>query len=224
MYFVTGTDTGVGKTLVSCALAAGWAARGFRVGVMKPCETGCPPEAPADALALLRASGAAQSLAQTCPYRLRLPLSPEEAAKAEGVTLDLDEVAQSTQKLISQNDRVVIEGAGGLLVPLNSSTDTADFAARLGLPLVVVARAGLGTINHSRLTLEAAQNRGLRVRAVVLVQSRPERDPSYDSNPEALRRWGKVEIFGPIDYLQPLPKTAPDFAALAEGYLAPLLA
>ena len=165
--FVTGTDTGCGKTAVAVAIAAAARRAGLRVRALKPVETGClesegPHRLAADADALARAAGDASPPERVCPYRLRLPAAPEIAARVEGVTIDPTAIEKLFLEAREESDLVVVEGAGGLLVPIVSELDMAGLARRLELPLVVVARASLGTLNHTRLTLEAAERRGLR--------------------------------------------------------------
>lgn len=166
--FVTGTDTGVGKTFVGCALARGLRTAGIDVGVMKPAETGVPPEGPQDALALRAAAGVDDPLDDVCPQQFALPASPEVAARAEGRRVSLESIHNAYGRLASRHAFMLVEGAGGLLVPLDADADMADLAARLGLPLLVVARARLGTLNHTRLTLACAAARGLEVAGVVI--------------------------------------------------------
>jgi dethiobiotin synthetase len=167
-FFVGGTDTGVGKTVVACALVRGLAARGLDVGVMKPLETGVGPGGPADALALRAAAGADDPLDQVCPQRFALPAAPTVAAAAEGRSVDLDAVRRAFARLAARHSWLVVEGAGGLLVPAAAGTSMADLALELRLPLILVARAALGTINHTLLSLEAATARGLPVAGVVI--------------------------------------------------------
>ena len=176
--FVTGTDTGCGKTRVGCAVARAWRAAGRRVRVLKPVETGCErlgggEPAPADARALAEAAGDDAPLDRLCPYRLELPAAPEVAARAAGVEIRLDRIAAALARAREDADCVLVEGAGGLLVPLAPGLDMAGLAAALDLPLLVVARAALGTINHTRLTLEAARARGLRVAGVAVSHTTP---------------------------------------------------
>jgi len=166
--FVTGTDTGVGKTFVACALARGLRAAGIDVGVLKPVETGVPAAGPQDALALRVAAGVADPIETICPQRFALPASPEVAARAAGTRVDLPAIRGAFDVLAARHACLLVEGAGGLLVPLYERTDTADLARDLGLPLLVVARAALGTINHTRLTLEAIDARGLELFGVVI--------------------------------------------------------
>ena len=166
--FVTGTDTGVGKTVVACALARALRARGIDVGVMKPIETGVGSEGPLDAIALRAAAGECDPLADVCPQAFALAAAPEVAARAQGRAVDLAAIDAAFARLRARREFLVVEGAGGLLVPVAAQCSMAELAARLALPLVVVARAALGTINHTRLTLAAATARGLPVAGVVI--------------------------------------------------------
>jgi dethiobiotin synthetase len=165
--FVTGTDTGVGKTVVATALVRGLRARGLDVGVMKPCETGVGPEGPLDAIALARAAGDPDPIEAVCPEQLAMPAAPNVAAAAEGRVVDLEGIERGFRALADRHAFVVVEGAGGLLVPTRPPEDMGGLAARLGLPLLVVVRTALGTINHTLLTLAEAERRGLVVAGVV---------------------------------------------------------
>lgn len=201
--FVTGTDTGVGKTAVACALAAALAEAGRPVGVMKPFESGCALDArgelvPADALALMAAAGVDDALSQVCPYRFEPPVAPGVAAARAGVTVDPDRVRAAYAGLAARHDPMLVEGAGGLLVPATPELLVVDLAVRLDLPVLLVARAGLGTINHTLLSLEAARRRGLSVRAVVLNRADDPADASLRDNAEVIARWGEVEVLGPL--------------------------
>ena len=166
--FVTGTDTGVGKTLVARALVRGLRSRGLDVGVMKPVETGAGAAGPLDARALREAAGVEDPLELVCPFALALPAAPTVAAEDEGRAIDLGVIGRAFATLASRHACMVVEGAGGLLVPVADGASMADLARALDLPLLVVARAGLGTINHTLLTLEAARARALRVAGVVI--------------------------------------------------------
>jgi dethiobiotin synthetase len=166
--FVSGTDTGVGKTVAACALVRALRERGFDVGVMKPIETGVGAAGPLDALALQEAASCGDPLEEVCPLRFELPAAPNVAAAHEGRGVDLDRVQTAYQSLAARHTVMVVEGAGGLLVPTHARATMADLAARLELPVLVVARAALGTINHTRLTLEALEGRGLPLLGVVI--------------------------------------------------------
>lgn len=171
--FVTATGTEVGKTLVSCALVYGLRELGKQVTAVKPAETGCTPD-PLDALRLARVCEQAAVAQAKGLYRVAPPLAPAAAAR------ELEEPPPESASLVSaclQLRRpgawLLVEGAGGLLVPLNERETFADFAVQLALPLVLVAPDELGTLSHSLATYEAAEHRGLRIAALVLNQVRP---------------------------------------------------
>lgn len=194
--FVTGTDTGVGKTTVACRLARALRARGLDVGVMKPVETGCGPElVPADALLLREAAGSPDPLEAICPCRYVEPLAPAVAARLAGaVAPDLDQMATLARELAARHEVLLIEGAGGALVPLDERHMVADLIRRLDVPALIVARAGLGTLNHTLLTVEALRSRGNAIAGIVLNAFGPE-DPSMDTNPEELVRLTGLPVF-----------------------------
>jgi dethiobiotin synthetase len=175
-YFITGTDTGVGKTFVTCALARRARTLGKKVFAYKPIETGCDDGAIGpDQHLLSEASGAWQTGRLQGIYRLRLPLAPLVAARAENLTIDLGEIGAAYAEGTKQADVSLVEGAGGWRVPITPSEDMSGLARALDVPVIVVARAGLGTINHSLLTIEAIQRDGHTVAAVVLSR-RPDED------------------------------------------------
>jgi dethiobiotin synthetase len=158
-YFVTATDTAVGKTVVTAGLATALRARGRDVAVFKPVQSGALADDP---------SGDAALLSADCIYAFSAPLAPLVAARAEGRTIALEPIVKRAEELGREHELLLVEGAGGLLVPLAEDLDLADLAVALGLPLVVVARAGLGTVNHTLLTIEAARVRGLELAGVIL--------------------------------------------------------
>jgi len=202
-FFVTGTDTGVGKTVVACALVRGLRARGVDVGAMKPIETGVQDEGPRDALALREAAGGGDALDAVCPQRFALPAAPTVAAAAEGRRVELDAVRRAFAALAARHDCLVVEGAGGLLVPAAEGVSMADLAGELGLPLVVVARASLGTINHTRLTLEAAAARRLALAGVVISHGSAPLTAAERENLAALRAELGSRLVGEIPTLAP---------------------
>jgi len=214
--FVTGTDTGCGKTAVACALARSLRAAGRRVRVLKPIETGCERGVPADALALAEAAQDDAPLERLCPYRLALPAAPEVAAHAEGVAIDLERIEAALARARSDADLVIVEGAGGLLVPVTSGLDMAGLAAHLGLPLLVAARASLGTINHTLLTLEAARTRKLRLLGVVVSHATAVLSPADRRNLDLLLERLPVPLLGELGFGEKLlPATFDSTAFLA---------
>ena len=168
--FITGTDTGVGKTFVTRGIASTLRAGGRRVGVLKPVETGCGGSLrrPADALALRAAAGSTLSIDRICPFRLDAPLAPDAAARLENVRIDPAAIVAAFRAVERDHDVTLVEGAGGLLVPIVERYSMADLARDLDLPLLVVVDSKLGAINHTLLTLEAAAARRLTVRGYVL--------------------------------------------------------
>jgi dethiobiotin synthetase len=189
--FITGTDTGVGKTWVACRLAEALRQRGLRVGVFKPAESGDG----GDALKLKRASGCPLPLSVIRPYHFKQPLAPAVAARLEGKRVSLAKIQAALAELRRDSDVVLIEGAGGLLVPYGPGLDGAALAKALKLPLLIVARAGLGTLNHSLLTLEAARRRRLKVLGVLLNGRVKAGDRSASSNARVLRSLTRVIVF-----------------------------
>ena len=165
-FFVTGTDTGVGKTLIACALLNAFAAAGRRVAGMKPVAAGADETAEglvnADVRLLRGASSVAAPLALVNPYCFMPPVAPHIAAERAGVTIDLKRIAQAFAQLAAIADVVIVEGAGGFCVPLNRHEDAADLACRLGLPVILVVGLRLGCLNHALLTAQAVRARGLR--------------------------------------------------------------
>ncbi|MBK7949677.1 MAG: dethiobiotin synthase [Deltaproteobacteria bacterium] len=185
--FVTGTDTNVGKTLVACALARGLRSAGIDVGVMKPAETGVPASGPTDAQALRHAAGVEDPIELICPERFALPASPEVAARAENRAVSLVAIRAAWKRLAQRHAFMLVEGAGGLLVPIDRETDMADLARELGLPVLLVIRARLGTINHTRQSLECAAARGLEVFGVVISHADGPLSPADVLNLASLR-------------------------------------
>lgn len=167
-YFVTGTDTGVGKTEIACFIARTWRARGLTVGACKPAETGVERDQPRDAAALAAAAGDTRTIDEICPYRFAEPLAPAVAAKRAGVVLESARLSLALEAAFRGRDRVIVEAAGGLLVPYADGCDGIDLVVASGLPTILVARLALGTINHTRLSVDALKSRKVRIDAVVL--------------------------------------------------------
>ncbi len=197
--FVTGTDTGVGKTFVACALAAALRARGRRVAVMKPVETGVT-EDPEDALRLCAAAGDPAPLDAICPVRLRAPLAPAVAARLEGRSIDLDALADAIGRRAADADVLLVEGAGGLLVPITGRRTFLDLAVRAHLPVLIVAANRLGTINHCALTARVAAAAGLAVRGFVLSHPVPDPDASAATNAEAITALTGLGCLGVLEH------------------------
>jgi dethiobiotin synthetase len=190
--FVTGTDTGVGKTEVACALARLLVEQGVTVRARKPVESGCDRIEgrliPRDAERLRQAAQAVEPLDAVCPYPLEAPLSPERAAALSGIALSLDKLHAACMAGVGQDDFLLVEGAGGLLSPLALDATAADLAVRLKLPALLVVADRLGCLNHALLTAEVVRVRGLELAAAVLNRLHPAHPAGMD-NAADLRRW-----------------------------------
>lgn len=165
--FVTGTDTGIGKTEVACAVARIWRARGLTVGACKPAETGCAPD-PLDAKRIAAAANDSRPLDEICPVQLAEPLAPAVAARRARVTIERSRLVAAIDAAGRGRDRVIVESAGGVLVPYADDFDGIDLIVASGLPALLVGRLGLGTINHVRLTVEILRARKIKLTGVVL--------------------------------------------------------
>jgi dethiobiotin synthetase len=203
--FVTGTGTEVGKTVVAAAIARTLADEGKQVAVFKPAVTGLDEEVETDHALLRRASGSNQSDEEIAPYRYGPPASPHLAAALAGEEIAPERLRQAAALAAEGADAILCEGVGGLLVPLSPTYLVRDLAADLGYPLVVAAGPGLGTINHTLLTLEAARAAGLEVVAVVLTPW-PEGPTAIEaSNRETIAALGATPVLTvpPLDLADP---------------------
>jgi dethiobiotin synthetase len=199
--FITGTDTDVGKTWVAAGLTAALRERGIKAVYFKPIQSGCPEEAgrlvPTDARLAQDVAGLTEPLSALTPVALRLPLAPGVAAAQAGVEVDLEQIAAAFRDLAARYDFLVVEGAGGLYVPLiGTHFLVLDLIRWLHLPLLVVAKSGLGTINHTVLTVKAAQAANIPVAGVIL--NRYPQSPSLaaETNPGVIAALTGVPILG----------------------------
>jgi dethiobiotin synthetase len=197
--FITGTDTGVGKTVVAAGLVASLRNSGVDLGVMKPIETGFSLRS-SDALFLKRMADVNDPLENICPYRFKFPLSPYTAAQLEKASIRLDKISQAYRRLMKRHQGILAEGAGGLLVPITRKMTMADLALGLNLPLLIVARTNLGTLNHTLLTVEVARRRGLKVVGVIFNHLVQRRGLAEKTNPFVIKDFLGVPILGEIPY------------------------
>ncbi len=220
---VTGTDTSVGKTVVAGLLAAAGVNQGKKVSVFKPVVTGLNEKSgqPADHEFLKAAANSPQSLDEISPYRFSRAASPHLAAQLEGVKIEPALIVEKAKAMQESADLFICEGIGGLLVPLTESYSIRDLAIELKLPLIVAARPGLGTINHTLLTLEAAEAAGIKVCAVALTPWPEDPGDIERSNLETVERLGGVPAiripYLPEDVLyDPSPASLEPWAAANE--------
>ena len=204
--FITGTDTEVGKTLIAAGLVIALQDQGIDVGVMKPLESGalCFESAPIprDAFYLKEIAGVNDGLDLINPYCFQPPLAPGVAAEQEGVEVDLQRIKGAYEELKGRHQFMVVEGAGGLLVPIAKDTLLPELIKLLDLPLLVVARSSLGTINHTLLTLSCCQQEGLEVIGTIINKSNPDADPAEENNPQYITQFGKAPLWGSFPYLR----------------------
>ena len=211
-YFITGTDTGVGKTLIGCALLHALAAQGLRVVGMKPVAAGCDEhDMNEDVRALLAASNVMATRGQVNPYCFSKPVAPHLAAHFVGISINLERIVQSYHELAAQADAVIVEGVGGFLVPLNEHEDGADLAMNLNLPVILVVGIRLGCMNHALLTVQAIAHCGLELAGWV-ANCVDEHMEMKDENIAALQSRIEAPLLGIVPYC----KTSPDAGDVAE--------
>ncbi|WP_426451033.1 dethiobiotin synthase [Paenibacillus sp. S-38] len=217
-FFVTGTDTEVGKTWVTSVLAAaavrrltlqtGRSGQATSLHIWKPIQSGTRLGDPrADSRRLLRGSGIEQSETETVSITLQAPLAPWMAARRAEIPIPWDELLAEGTRRLAAYPRLLVEGAGGLLVPLTARHTVADLAAAIALPLLVVARTQLGTVNHTLLTIAAARQKGLRMAGVILNGYSGEDDLALSETIEMIEHFGSVPVLGVLPRLEEDPAT-----------------
>ena len=201
---ITGTDTGVGKTLVGCGLAAVLSAQGKMVGVMKPCETGCVVREgdlyPDDAARLAAFARTTLALDRVCPYRFAPPVAPSVAAAMSGTAIEPERLVTVYHAIAAQSDFVIVEGAGGLLVPLVGRYTFADLAQDLGLPLLVVVGSKLGALNHTMLTLRYAQMQAIPLVGYIVNHPARGADDATQTNVQTLAQLTDIPCLGVLPF------------------------
>jgi dethiobiotin synthetase len=198
--FVTGTDTGVGKTVLAAGVALALCARGYSVGVAKPVQSGAAAADPdGDAMLLKQWTGVDEPPEEIAPYSFTAPLAPLVAAELEGRVVDRADVVERVRGVGERYEVLIVEGAGGLIVPVGEDWTVADLAVELGVPLLVVARAGLGTVNHTALTVLTARRLGLEPVGVVLNGAG---DESSERNAGLIERLAGVPVLGRTPLLE----------------------
>ena len=206
-FFVTGTDTAVGKTLVACSLLRAFAARGMTAAGMKPVATGLTPGATGDVERLVAAANVDAPNDEVNPYGFAPPIAPHIAAHQAGVRIELDRIERAFRALAARAQVVVVEGIGGFNVPLGPGIDTTQLAARLALPVVLVVGMRLGCLNHALLTAEAIVARGLKLAGWVANHIDPQM-AAADENAQALKQRISAPLLARISFAaEPDPRT-----------------
>jgi len=206
-FFITGTDTDVGKTVVTACLTALLKSRGVNVGVMKPIETGvdpiCHSSANSDAKFLMEVSCSNDKPDEVCPYRFKTPASPYQAVQIEKKTIQPEKIIEKYKVLKSHHSMMLIEGVGGLLVPITKNYNVVNLALDIGLPLIIVSRIRIGTLNHTLLTINAAKQYGLKIKGVVVNQQENQNLNFVEKQQEKLiEELSNIPILGVCPYIK----------------------
>ncbi len=218
-FFITGTDTGVGKTVVTAGIALTLRQMGISVVVMKPIESGCKKLKngklmPGDALFHAKMLALNEPIDTICPVRLHHPLAPMAAAELENVKILESDWLPEYRELSGRYQIVLIEGAGGLMVPIRRKYLFSDMAAELGLPVILVASTGLGTINHTLLSLEHARNRGLKMLGILFNQNKSgRRTLAEKTGPDLVSRFTDVPVLGFFPFIKKMDRVHLELAA-----------
>ena len=205
--FITGTDTGVGKTLVTAGIAQSLRSLKWNIGVMKPIVTGFNPSekepVPQDTKYLIQTSESSDPLTLITPYIFETPASPYRAAQLENKNIDMRRIIRSFNKLKQNHDFLLVEGIGGLLVPITRKALVIDLVISLNLPIIIVSRLTLGTINHSLLTIHLAQSRKIPIIGVIYNQTHKViNSPTEASNPMIVSSFSNTRNLGTIPFLK----------------------
>ena len=225
--FITGTDTGVGKTLVTTALALCLKQRGISVGVMKPIETGYGGDGASgsDAARLYAAAGMTDPVECMSPYRFPDPLAPLDAARRAGIPIETRKIRAAFRTLAARHEFMLVEGAGGVLVPIAEKAEMRDLIVEMGLPVIVVGRTAIGGVNHVLLTVEALARRRIAVAGIILNRTKDATPGTVDGMQEAstlalLRERAGVPVVGPLPYEPLLQKSWAEGLGMVVGSAA----
>lgn len=204
-YFITGTDTGIGKTVVTAALLALFRRHGHNAGFIKPVETGvdthCSSAANSDALFLLESSGLDEPLEAVCPLRLKTPAAPWQAGEMEHVEIEPTRLIAACRNMASRYQPLLVEGAGGLLVPITRDYKVIDLIADLGFPVILVCGFQLGTLNHTLLSLEALRHRNLPLAGVIFSQGEDGLTDVEAMQPALIAELSGAPVLGKVPFI-----------------------
>ncbi|MDO8446740.1 MAG: dethiobiotin synthase [Deltaproteobacteria bacterium] len=211
-FFITGTDTGVGKTIIAGALAAAFREKGVDIGVMKPVATGGWD----DARFLIKSAGVEDNIFLVNPYCLITPVAPAVAAEREKLKIDIRRITAAYEELSRRHEMVIVEGVGGLLVPIYKKYLVTDLIKDLDLPIIIVAKPGLGTINHTLLTIRQARVSRIKVLGVIINNyDEASAGVAEKTAPAVIESIGKVPILGIVRHIE-RPDTEEGFHSLVK--------
>ena len=204
--FITGTDTNVGKTFVAAGIASALKERGINVGVMKPIHTGCKKRKgiliPEDSIRLAKSAGVTDPLELITPYTFIEPAAPSVAAMEEKILINIDRILNAFKTLSEQHEYMIVEGIGGVLVPITRNFFVADLIKRLQMPALIVARPGLGTINHTMLTINCLKNRKIPIKGIVINYSKKGKNNLIEKRcHETIEALSRTPVIGVIPYM-----------------------
>ncbi len=204
--FITATDTGVGKTFVSAGLASALRNRGIDTGVMKPVHTGCRQKdgrlIPEDTLYLMKAAYVDDPIELVTPYMFREPVAPSVAADISSTVIDIGEIVKSYKALCRQHEYMIVEGIGGIMVPIKRNFYVAVLIKKLDLPAIIITRPDLGTINHTLLTIEYMKNRNIQIKGVVINHStKGKKTLAVKTCSETIEKHSGIAVIGVIPFI-----------------------
>lgn len=201
-FFITGTDTGVGKTVVTACLLSLFRKYHMEAGVMKPIETGVTRHTASDAELLMNTANVDDAINDVSPVRFKTPASPWQASQAEKRPIDIKLILQKFHLLASRHEYMLVEGVGGILAPITEKYLVIDLIRDLRLPVIVVAHYTLGTLNHTLLTLKTAQAADITVRGIIFNQTAPQKSAIEKAQPALVRELTPVPILGECPYIK----------------------
>lgn len=210
--FITGTDTGVGKTVVTGGIALALRKRGIDVGIMKAIQTGCYQKGnkiiPPDSEFLISLTGTEDPIDLVTPYRFTHPLAPLAASRLERQDIDIEKILDAYLELSKRHDMVIVEGTGGILVPVTRELFVLDIIKRLDIPVIVVARSGIGTINHTLLTVRYAIHCGITISGIIINQAADKQiSEGEKQNPKIIMELSGIPVIGVIPYMSSLSRS-----------------
>lgn len=227
--FITATDTGVGKTFVSAGLASALKKRGINTGVMKPVHTGCRSRngalIPEDTRYLMKAASVDDPIELVTPYMFREPVAPSVAAEKTNTVIDVGKINKSYKALCRRHEYMIVEGIGGIMVPIKKGTYVADIIIKLGLPAIIITRPDLGTINHTLLTIDYMKNKNIHIKGIVINHTHKGRKTLAEKTClETIEKHSGLPVIGVIPFLSgDDPLNHRHFEVLSDVLLSQLL-